>query len=157
MPNFDQGSLALEAVDRRRNSRVVGILNGTQTVANQCQINGPNTGYSPVSGIEVGHVVDIVSPAGVVRGSARAVSAISGTTTLTVTYGGADIGTDANGDLVVLSEGADTIGVPTNYDSVQATDARLIALGLLTAVTVNQRTRNDKRYMLRLADSPGSI
>ncbi len=157
MPNFDSHSPALEVVDKRRNSRVVGVLNGTQTVANQCQINGPNTGYNPVSSVEIGQVVDIVSPTGVVRGSARTITAISGTTTLTVTYGGADIGTDANGDFVVLSEGADTLGNPTNYDSVAALDARLIALGLLTAITAVQRTKNDKMYMLRLADSPGGI
>jgi hypothetical protein len=166
MPNTDMGSTALGIVDRRRGSRIVAILNGTQTVANQFQCNGPNTGYPPVASVEIGQIVDIVSPTGTVRGSTRNITAISGTTTLTVTYSGADIGTDANGDLVILSEGADALGQPENYDSVQDLDARLTTVnstywgsnsGTTNATRLNQSSKNDKQYALRLNDSPGSI
>jgi hypothetical protein len=50
--------------------------------------------------LEVGQVIDIVSPAGVVRGSNRNITAIN-TTTGAVTYDGADITTDVTGDLIV--------------------------------------------------------
>jgi hypothetical protein len=53
--------------------------------------------------LENGQVVDIVSPGGTVRGSNRTISAITTTTApaATFVYSGADIGTDAAGDLVV--------------------------------------------------------
>jgi hypothetical protein len=50
--------------------------------------------------LEVGQVVDIVSTAGVVRGSNRNITAIN-TSTGAVTYDGADITTDITGDLLV--------------------------------------------------------
>lgn len=166
MPNFDLNSTYPAFVDVRRNNRIVGILNGTHTVANQLQVNGPNTGLNPVSGLEVGHIVDIVSPAGTVRGSTRTVSAISGTTTLTVTYSGADIGTDANGDYVILSEGANVLGTPAPYESIAALDTALVAANSAywnagstsTAATrVQQASANDKQYALRLIQSPRSF
>lgn len=163
MPNFDLNSTNANFPDRRRNgfSRVVGVLNGTQTVANQFQINGPNTATNPapVAGVEIGQVVDIVSTAGVVRGAARTITAISGTTTLTVTYSGADIATDANTDLVILSEGANPIGAPTNYDNIGGLDARLTVINgsYFTANQLNKMGANDKVYALRLNDSPASL
>lgn len=166
MPNFDLNSTYPAFTDVRRNNRIVGILNGSQAVANQFQCNGPNTGLFPVSGLEVGHIVDIVSTAGVVRGASRTITAISGTTTLTVTYSGADIGTDANTDLVILSEGANTIGAPTPYESVGAADTALVAANgayfngasTSTAATrIQQMSMNDKTYALRLIQSPRSF
>jgi hypothetical protein len=50
--------------------------------------------------LEVGQVIDVVSTAGVVRGSNRNITAIN-TTTGAVTYDGADITTDITGDLIV--------------------------------------------------------
>lgn len=166
MANFDTNANYAGFVDKRRNNRTVGVLNGTQTVANQFQINGPNTGFNPVASVEVGQVVDVVSPTGTVRGSGRTITVISGTTTLTVTYSGADITTDANGDLVVLSQGAEMLGAPADYDSNLALETRLVAANgaywsanhPLTGTTrVLTSSSNDLIYAKRLQDSPGSI
>jgi hypothetical protein len=67
------------------------VLSGTQTVANQLQV-------ADAQYLAVGDLIDVVSTGGTVRGAARSITAISGTT---VTYSGADITTDANTDLVV--------------------------------------------------------
>jgi hypothetical protein len=164
--NFDTGATYAAFVDKRRNNRTVGVLNGTQTVANQFQINGPNTGFNPVASVEIGQVVDVVSPTGTVRGSGRTITAISGTNPLTVTYSGADITTDANGDLVVLSQAAETLGAPADYDSNLALETRLVAANSgywsaahpLTGTTrVLSASSNDLLYAKRLLDSPGSI
>jgi hypothetical protein len=50
--------------------------------------------------LEVGQVIDVVSPTGTVRGANRNITAIN-TTTGAVTYDGADITTDVTGDLIV--------------------------------------------------------
>lgn len=65
----------------------------TAAVANQVVV--VSTKY-----LEVGQVIDIVSPAGTVRGALRNITAIN-TATNVVTYDGADILTDAAADLIV--------------------------------------------------------
>lgn len=72
-----------------------GALAVTTAVATANQVTVASTQY-----LEVGQVIDIVSPAGVVRGSNRNITAIN-TSTGVVTYDGADITTDAVGDLIV--------------------------------------------------------
>lgn len=69
----------------------MAVLSGTHTTANVLQVADPQY-------LAVGDVVDVVSTGGTIRGSARTITAISGTS---VTYSGADIATDANTDLVV--------------------------------------------------------
>lgn len=69
----------------------MAVLSGTHTTANVFQV--ADTQY-----LAVGDVIDVVSTGGTVRGSNRTITAIAATS---VTYSGADIGTDANTDLVV--------------------------------------------------------
>lgn len=158
MPNFDN-ALTEGFIDVRRNNRTLGVLNGTQTVANQCQINGPNTGFRPVASVEVGQIVDIVSPTGTVRGTERTITALSGTTTITVTYSGADIGTDANGDLIVLTASQSPIGSVNNMNGVGAVDTALNGANgtYFSQANLDKMTDNDKIYAARLQFSPGSL
>jgi hypothetical protein len=72
-----------------------GALAVTTAVATANQVTVASTQY-----LEVGQVIDIVSPAGVVRGANRNITAIN-TATGVVTYDGADILTDAIGDFLV--------------------------------------------------------
>jgi hypothetical protein len=69
----------------------MAVLSGTHTTANVCQV-------ADAQYLAVGDIIDIVSTGGTVRGSARTITAISGTS---VTYSGADIASDANTDLIV--------------------------------------------------------
>lgn len=69
----------------------MAVLSGTHTNPNVFQV-------ADAQYLAVGDIIDVVSTGGTVRGSARTITAISSTS---VTYSGADIGTDANTDLVV--------------------------------------------------------
>ena len=68
----------------------MAVLSGTHSTANVFQVADPQY-------LSVGDIIDVVSTGGTVRGSARTITAISGTS---VTYSNADITTDANTDLV---------------------------------------------------------
>ena len=72
-----------------------GALATITAVATANQVTVSSTQY-----LEVGQIIDIVSPTGTVRGANRNITAIN-TSTGVVTYDGADITTDAVNDLIV--------------------------------------------------------
>jgi hypothetical protein len=97
----------------------------TLSAASQATAN--TSAVNDVQYLEVGQVIDIVSPGGTVRGSNRTITSITVTTAPagTFVYSGADIASDATGDLVVRTGNfAGTVLEPNGLSSiVKATGA----------------------------------
>lgn len=141
-------------VDRRRANPVLATLSGAQATVNHWTV-GSNVN------LEVGQIVDCVSAIGGTLRGQRTITAIAGTD---ITYNGADITTDAAGDLLIPANypqrvASALVGVPANWWNVDAMRARLIVLNgsYYTTARLDQMSENDMVFALRTLDSPGSI